>query len=222
MDPAAKKLIYDAIKNEATDQVKAQLKQYFNTLNHRIQRLEAAGYTNVPAYIGVQKSGGRFTIGGKSLAELSKEFARAQAFEKAKTSTTSSAKSYLEKQAAQFANTLRAQMGDNVAYNNFQSIVNMLKERKDVQQAIMKLESLGKTKYEIVEQNIWQQIIKETESETEREATYMLSYMTNEDLEAAVERYATNLVEEVEAEVDEITEEVQESLHGFTVTFTGF
>ena len=222
MDPATKKLIYEAIKSEATDQVKSQLKQYFNTLNHRIQRLESAGYTNVPAYIGVQKTGGRFTVGGKSLAELSKEFARAQAFEKTKTSTVASAKTYLEKQAVQFANTIRAQMGDNVAYNNFQTIVNMLKERKDVQHAVMKLEAFGKKKYEIVEQNVWQQIINETESETEREAAYMLSNMTSEDLEAAVERYATNLVESVEEEVDEVQEEVQESLEGFTAVFTGF
>lgn len=216
MDSATKKAIHDAIKSESTKQVKEQLKQYFNTLNHRVQRLESAGYTNVPAYIAMQKSGGRFTIGNKSLAELSKEFARAQNFEKAKTSTVSYAKSYIEKQAEQFAKTIKYEMGDDKAYNVFRTIVNMLKERKDVQQAIMQLRLSGEDVYKFVEQNTWNRIIKDTESETEREATYILSQYTDADIETAVERYATAMTEEIEEIVDDKVAEVTDDIKSFT------
>ena len=216
MDSATKKSIYEAIKNESTKQVKEQLKQYFNTLNHRIQRLESAGYTNVPAYLAMQKSGGRFTIGNKSLAELSKEFSRAQNFEKAKTSTVSYAKSYIEKQAEQFAKTIKYEIGDERTYNVFRTIVNMLKERKDVQQAILQLRLSGEEIYKFVEQNTWSRIVNETESETEREASYILSQYTDADIEAAVERYATAMTEEIAEIVDDKVENVTEQIRSFT------
>lgn len=216
MDSATKKSIYEAIKNESTKQVKEQLKQYFNTLNHRVQRLESAGYTNVPAYLAMQKSGGRFTIGNKSLAELSKEFSRAQNFEKAKTSTVSYAKSYIEKQAEQFAKTIKYEIGDERAYNVFRTIVNMLKERKDVQQAILQLKLSGEEIYKFVEQNTWNRIVNETESETEREASYILSQYTDTDIEAAVERYATAMTEEIAEIVDDKVENVTDQIRSFT------
>mgnify|MGYP006988851754 FL=1 len=218
MDSATKKSIYEAIKNESTKQVKEQLKQYFNTLNHRIQRLESSGYTNVPAYLAMQKSGGRFTIGHKNLAELSKEFSRAQSFEKAKTSTVSYAKSYIEKQAEQFAKTIKYEIGDEKAYNVFRTIVNMLKERKDVQQAILQLKLSGEEVYKFVEQNTWNRIVNETESETEREASYILSQYTDTDIEAAVDRYALAMTEEIAEIVDDKVENVTDQIR----TFTGF
>lgn len=213
-DSSAYKAIHDAIKRGATEQVKQQLSKYFNTMNHRIQRLEKAGLTNTPAYMAVQKSGGRFRIRGKSLSELSKEFARAQSFEKAKTSQVSQARSYIEKQASAFSETIKSKVNAN-SYDVFKTAVNMLKERADVQNALMRYESMNTegVKY-LIEKMAWQQFINDTESETEREADYIMQYLSYEDIEERVNRYADEMTAQIEEMIEERAHAIAESLSG--------
>lgn len=214
-DSSAYQAVRNAIKEGAIKQVKAQLSKYFNTLNHRIQRLEKAGLQNTPAYMSVQKSGGRFKVGGKSLDELSKEFSRGLAFEKAKTSQVSTARQYIKRQAQQFSESVKQKFGGNASgYDVFKTAERMLMERADVQSALMRAESLGieKVKYKYVENYLWEQFVNDTMSETDREAEYIMSTLTYEDLEERISKYADNMVNTVEEMIEDIEKEIAQKL----------
>ena len=69
--------------------------------NKRVQRLEANGLQDAPAYKGyIESGGGKFSVKGKTHNELQREVARMQKFIVAKTSTVTGVNNYLKGIAA--------------------------------------------------------------------------------------------------------------------------
>jgi len=80
--------------------------------NKRLKRLEEQEIKN-PVYLGIQRSGGKFSVKGKNLNSLRAEYTRVSAFMRNNTSTLKGAKEQYKKFQARFGSPLSPrQMND--------------------------------------------------------------------------------------------------------------
>jgi len=89
-------------KRRAKSEKEAQIAEYrkeasrlASLANKRVKRLEANNLTDSPAYQGYVKSGGKFSVKGKSYNELQREVARMRTFIEANTSTVRGVNNFL-------------------------------------------------------------------------------------------------------------------------------
>ena len=126
-----------AIRRHVRDEIEKQFikehKQFFNTQNHRLARLNKFGYTPASSY--AQRTGGTFTFRGKnSIEALQKEYRRALAFSKMETSTVKGARAW-RRAAEQRAREVTG-LSDDDAVRMVGGFFDMMKERPDIQAAM--------------------------------------------------------------------------------------
>lgn len=144
------KMDYETINKLSRQDLSRITSRLASAGNKRLRRIEKAGVQS-PAYESVQRSGGNFSVKGKSVNQLRAEFARVQRFlsPETKTSTVKGAREYKKKfgkytegltdeQTANFFDVLHklqeedpSFFKDQMKYNNVSEIISERIKRAD-------------------------------------------------------------------------------------------
>lgn len=191
-----RKVVAEAIQDLDRKQLAKKAKQLFSTVNKRINRLEQSDAIS-PALQGLKKRRTpKFTIGGKDLKALRKEYADALAFYNKETSTISGSRNYTRL----LENTFGERVHDKDFLNKMFRLLKDLENRlPDIYKNIY-----GKEVQEIIEQD-----------------ASLQSRLMSED---AIEYYnaMTELVDKmIEQSTDEIHQQLQDLIDSISDSLGG-
>lgn len=185
-----REIIKDVITDLTRQELAKKAKALFSTVNKRIARLQTSDVIS-PALNALEKKRiPKFTIGGKNLKELQKEYSEALAFYNLETGTVTGARVY--------TNQLKQYFGDKVKDKNFiAKTFDLLRTLKDRLPELYK-NVYGKDLQTIIQEdtNLQEKLYSENSIESEQAMTELIDKIieqtteqTQDQVEDLVQKY---------------------------------